>query len=184
MSEEAEVTRQREQPSAAATPEDGLDLPTPEDLRAAQEVLAAQLATAEDRWRRAVADLDNHRKRMGREMEAAREQERQRAARALLPVVDGLERALEFAQSSDDGLLSGITAVYQQAIDALRELGYPRIAAEGAGFDPRLHEVVSVTDDPSVAPRTVVAVVRPGFGSIGRVLRPASVVVTREAEGS
>lgn len=162
--------------------EDDLELASPEDIRAAQEVLAAHLATSEDRWRRAVADLDNHRKRMVREMEAAREQERQRAARALLPVIDGLERATDFAGDADDGLVAGISAVHQQAVDALRDLGYPRIDAEGATFDPRVHEVVSVTDDPTQPPRTVVAVVRPGFGTPERVLRPAGVVVTPEGD--
>ncbi len=180
MNDETEVTPDK--PEQAVTSDDDLELASPEDIRAAQEVLAAQLATAEDRWRRAVADLDNHRKRMAREMEATRERERQRAAQSMLPVIDGLGRALEYADT-DDGLASGIAAVHQQAVDALRDLGYPRIDAEGSVFDPRLHEVVSVTEDPALPPRTVVAVVRPGFGTVDRVLRPAGVVVTREGEG-
>ncbi len=179
MNDEPEVTTQ-----PVNLVEDDLELASPEDIRAAQIVLAAQLATAEDRWRRAVADLDNHRKRMAREMDTAREQERQRAAKALLPVIDGLERAVEFTASADDGLISGIEAVRQQAVDALRDLGYPKIDAEGRAFDPRLHEVVSVTENDSLPPRTVVAVVRPGFGTPERVLRPAGVVVTPEREGN
>lgn len=145
------------------------------------EALTAKLASAEDRWMRAVAELDNYRKRTVREMELVREQERQRAARTLLPLIDGLERAIEFGGTADDGLMSGILAVRDQAVDALKELGYPPIDPAGAVFDPHLHEVVSVVDDPKLPPRSVVAVTRAGFGTPGRVLRPAGVVVTAEA---
>lgn len=179
MKNESGVTPEPGQATADADVGQESVAPDPGEAR---QLLTAQLAAAEDRWKRAAADLDNHRKRMGREMEAARERERQRAARALLPVVDGLDRAIEFTATADDAVLSGIGAVRQQALDALGELGYPRIEALGAPFDPRLHEVVSVTRDPTLPPGTVAAVVRAGFGSPERMLRPAGVVVTREGD--
>jgi molecular chaperone GrpE len=138
----------------------------------------ARLAAADDRWRRAVADLDNYRKRTVRELDAAREMERRRVAAVFLPVIDGLEQALAFVPADDQALRAGIEAVRGQAIDGLRNLGYPRIDAVGVPFDPELHEVVSVVTDHRLPPQTVVEVVRPGYGTVGRMLRPAGVVVT------
>ena len=73
-------------------------------------------------------------------------------------------------------------AVRVQAADALRALGYPEIVIDGAEFDPQLHEAVSVVEDASVPPRSILAVTRPGFGTPERMLRPAAVVVTRRPD--
>jgi molecular chaperone GrpE len=142
------------------------------------EDLEARLAACEDRWRRTAADLDNFRKRTARELDAAREAERRRVASVFLPVIDGLEQASGFIPAEDDALRAGIEAVRGQAIEALNRLGYPRIDDVGAAFDPELHEVVTVVETPDVPPQSVVGVLRPGYGTAGRVLRPASVVVT------
>jgi molecular chaperone GrpE len=132
----------------------------------------------EERWRRAVADLDNVRKRTLREIEAARERERADVATVFLPVVDGLEQAIVFVPADDEALRSGIDAVRASAVDGLSRLGYPRIDAVGVPFDPRLHEVVSVVENAELPPQTVEAVIRAGYGAPSRILRPAGVVVT------
>jgi molecular chaperone GrpE len=138
----------------------------------------SRIVEAEDRWRRAAADLDNMRKRTAREIESAREQERARVAAVFLPVVDGLEQAIAFVPAEHEALKSGIDAVRMSAIDGLSRLGYPRIDDVGVPFDPQLHEVVSVVPNGELPPQTVVAVVRPGYGTASRMLRPAGVVVT------
>ena len=140
-----------------------------------------RLADAEDRWRRAAADLDNTRKRAARELALARDAERARAASVFLPVVDGLDDAVAYARTVNEALAEGMESIRAQAIAALERLGYPRIDEVGVPFDPRIHEVVSVVEGRS-PPRTVVAVARLGFGSPERLLRPAGVVVTA-AEG-
>ncbi|SEP01442.1 nucleotide exchange factor GrpE [Actinacidiphila rubida] len=137
----------------------------------------------EDRWRRALADLDNLRKRYTRELPREREAERSRVAAAFLPVVDNLELALAHAGADDPGaIVSGVRAVRDQAVEVLRSLGYPRHEETGVPFDPEQHEVVSVVDEPGTAPGTVVRVLRPGYGEPGRQLRPAAVAVSRKQE--
>ena len=142
----------------------------------------ARLAELEDRWRRAAADLDNARKRAGRELAVARDAERARAASVFLPVVDGLADAVAYANRVDDPIGEGIESIREQAVAALERLGYPRIDQVGVPFDPRLHEVVSVVQRDDLEPRTVVAVTRLGFGTPDRLLRPAGVVVTAAPE--
>jgi molecular chaperone GrpE len=144
--------------------------------------LSVRLAEVEDRWRRAAADLDNTRKRAARELALARDAERARAASVFLPVVDGLEDAVTYASGVNAGLAEGMESIREQAIAAFKRLGYPRIDEVGVAFDPRIHEVVSVVERGEWPPRTVVAVVRLGFGSPERLLRPAGVVVTAAEE--
>ncbi|WP_033821425.1 nucleotide exchange factor GrpE [Kitasatospora sp. MBT63] len=137
----------------------------------------------EDRWRRALADLDNLRKRYARELPREREAERAKVAAAFLPVVDNLELALAHAGAGDPGtIVSGVRAVRDQAVEVLRSLGYPRHDETGVPFHPEQHEVVSVVDEPDTPAGTVVQVLRPGYGEPGHQLRPAAVAVTRKQE--
>ncbi|WP_060177836.1 nucleotide exchange factor GrpE [Streptomyces sp. IMTB 1903] len=133
----------------------------------------------EDRWRRALADLDNLRKRHVRELERERTVERSRTAAAFLPVLDNLELALAHAGADSGAIVEGVRAVRDQAVNVLELLGYPRHAETGVPFDPARHEVVAVVQDPDAPPGTVVEVLRPGFGDGERQLRPAAVTVAK-----
>lgn len=137
----------------------------------------------EDRWRRALADFDNLRKRYARELSREREAERAKVATAFLPVVDNLELALTHAGADEPGAIgSGVRAVREQAVEVLRSLGYPRHEETGVPFHPEQHEVVSVVDKPDTPAGTVVQVLRPGYGEPGHQLRPAAVAVSRKQE--
>ncbi|MDX3376545.1 nucleotide exchange factor GrpE [Streptomyces sp. ME02-6991-2A] len=139
----------------------------------------AAVQELEDRWRRALADLDNMRKRHARELERERTVERSRTAAAFLPVLDNLELALSHADADSGAVVEGIRAVRDQAVSVLELLGYPRHAETGVAFDPAHHEVVGVVDDPDIEPGTVVQVLRPGYGDGDRQLRPAAVTVAK-----
>jgi molecular chaperone GrpE len=165
-------------PAEGDGPPSGSAAPDTATAAAAADDPESRIKAAEDRWRRAVADLDNIRKRTAREIESAREHERTRVAVVFLPVVDGLEQAIAFVPADDEALRSGIDAVRRSAVDGLSQLGYPRIDEVGVPFDPRLHEVVSVVENAELPQQTVVAVVRPGYGTALRMLRPAGVVAT------
>lgn len=141
-----------------------------------------ELARLEDRWRRAVADLDNVRKRYARELDHERATERSRVAGAWLPIVDNLERALSHAGEQSDAVVAGVRGILEQAVHVLEQLGYPRNAESGVPFDPERHEVVGVVEQPDSVPGTVVEVLRPGYGDGVRQLRPAAVVVSRRGE--
>jgi molecular chaperone GrpE len=154
----------------------------PPEAVASQPDSDAELAKLEDRWRRAVADLDNLRKRYSRELDRERTMERSRVAGAWLPIVDNLERAISHAGDQSDSVLEGVRSILEEALQVLERLGYPRDAQAGVPFDPQRHEVVGVVDHPDSAPGTVVEVLRPGYGEGSRQLRPAAVVVSRRGE--
>src|SRR5580658_2736232 len=149
------------------------------DLEARLTDLEARLAAAEDQKLRALADLDNLRKRGAVQVERAEADARVQVARQWLPVVDNLERALEHAAADPRTIVEGIQAVRQQALSVLASLGFPRRDDTGATFDPARHEAVATTYDPRVPPGTVVQVVRPGYGEADHQLRPAQVVVAK-----
>ncbi|MFJ9575339.1 nucleotide exchange factor GrpE [Streptomyces sp. NPDC101191] len=144
-----------------------------------EDEYTAELKELEDRWRRALADLDNLRKRHARELERERKAEGSRTAAAFLPVLDNLELALTHAGADPGAIVEGVQAVRDQAVNVLELLGYPRHAETGVAFDPARHEVIGVVQDPDASPGTVVDVLRPGYGDGERQLRPAAVTVAK-----
>jgi molecular chaperone GrpE len=128
--------------------------------------------------RRALADLDNLRKRYERELAGVRSMERAAVAAEWLPIVDDLERALNHSGVDGAAVLEGVRAVYDQSVALLARLGFPRFDDVGKPFDPHRHEALGVVDD-ETAPGTVIGIVRPGYDGLGTVLRPAGVVVSR-----
>ncbi|MFF1696443.1 nucleotide exchange factor GrpE [Streptomyces sp. NPDC058257] len=169
------------QPGPRPRPQATNDEPVPDAVgpAPAENEHTTAMLELEDRWRRALADLDNLRKRHARELERERTVERSRTAAAFLPVLDNLELALSHADAGSDAIVEGVRAVRDQAVNVLELLGYPRHAETGVAFDPARHEVVSVVHDPDVEPGTVVQVLRPGYGDGERQLRPATVTVAK-----
>jgi molecular chaperone GrpE len=143
-------------------------------------------AELEDRWRRSLADLDNLRKRYGREVSRERAAERDRVAEAFLPVLDNIDLALRHAESDPAAIVEGVRAIRDQALAVLARLGYPRQEEAGVPFDPARHEVVALVPggdaEDAPAPGWVVDVVRPGYGDPDRQLRPASVTVASDRD--
>jgi molecular chaperone GrpE len=140
----------------------------------------AELGALEDRYRRALADLDNFRKRAAREIERRVSESRQAALLDWLDVVDSIERAL---QMEDGGpCAAGLQAVLEQTDSVLARQGAARIGGTGEQFDPHRHEAVAVQPSDSVPDRTILAVVRSGFALGDRVVRPAQVVVAAKPE--
>jgi molecular chaperone GrpE len=155
---------------------------SPPEGVASQADSDAELAKVEDRWRRAVADLDNLRKRYARELDRERAAERSRVAGAWLPIVDNLERAIAHSGDQSDAVVEGVRSILGEALQVLEQLGYPRDAESGMPFDAQRHEVVGVVEHGDSAPGTVVEVLRPGYGQGSSQLRPAAVVVSRHEE--
>ena len=153
----------------------GGDSPAPPATEAADD--AAAPTEIDERLLRAMADLDNLRKRFQREVVREREAERSRVAAEWLPVIDDLDRALEHVPADRrDALSDGVRVVRDHALDVLARLGFPRFEAVGERFDPARHEAVGAVDA-DAPPGTIVAVVRPGYGTPEVILRPAAVVV-------
>jgi molecular chaperone GrpE len=128
-------------------------------------------AELEDRWRRALADLDNLRKRYARELARERAAERDLVTAAFLPVLDTVDRALEHADADPASIVEGVRTLREQAMAVVSGLGYQR------------EDAVAETDDDQATPGSVVAVLRPGYGTADRQLRPAAVTVAQQRSG-
>jgi molecular chaperone GrpE len=162
---------------------DTADAPSDGETSDALASLQEALEEMEDRWRRTLADLDNLRKRVARDREQIREDERARAATEWLPVLDNLDLALSYAPPAQDPFVDGVRAVRDQALTILARLGFPRRDDVGSRFDPRLHEAISTAPAPEGADDgAVLAVMRPGYGTAEKQLRPATVVVATKRE--
>ena len=131
----------------------------------------------DDQLLRALADLDNLRKRCATQVSRARAEASSTVAAEWLPVVDNLDRALSHASAEPDAIIEGVKAVREQALAVLDGLGFGRRAETGEKFDPARHEAVATRPDSDAEPGTVIEVVRPGYGDGEHQLRPAQVVV-------
>ena len=139
--------------------------------------LQAELERMEDRFKRALADLDNYRKRSAREMERLVTERGDAALREWLEVVDGVERALR--QKPANPLYDGLRAVLDHMDSILARQGVRRIGERGEPFDPNRHEAVEVRETDEAPDRAVVEVFRSGYARGDRILRPAQVAVAR-----
>src|SRR4029077_12821628 len=124
----------------------------PAEAVASQPDSDTELAKLEDRWRRAVADLDNLRERYDRELDRERTTERSRVAGAWLPVVDNLERAIAHTGDQSDAVVEGVRSILAQALQVLEQLGCLRAAQAGVPCDEQRHEVVGVVEHGDSAP--------------------------------
>lgn len=156
----------------------------PEDQEAkADPVQEAQSEAArlKDALVRTTADFDNFRKRTRREFEEARRNGREDLLRALLPVFDNLERAIQSAQRTSDvkAMTEGLSLVQRQFVEALGREGIARISTVGRAFDPSVHEAIQQVETNEHSAGTVIAEVQPGYTQGDRLLRAAMVVVAR-----
>lgn len=150
--------------------------PTPEEQCAAAEARAAEHWAA---YLRAMAELDNFRKRMSRELEATRQFGIERFAAEVLPVADSLALALDAAATADPAILAeGHRATLRQLQQAFAGAGITELDPEGKPFDPQRHEAMTTRPSAEVAPNTVLEVVQKGYLLNGRLLRPARVIVS------
>jgi molecular chaperone GrpE len=151
------------------------------------ERLQQALAEAEDRARshweqylRAVADLENVRKRAQRDIEAANRYGLEKFAAELLPVQDSLQLAVQNAGKADTrSLVEGQEATLKLLTKALEKIGVVPIDPQGEPFDPARHEAMLAQESATAEPNSVLQVVQPGYEINGRLLRPARVIVSK-----
>lgn len=172
-----------EQPETAQESEGAPD-PEAEALPAADEeigLLRQQAEESHDKHMRAVAELENFRKRAARDVENARRYGLERLAQALLPVRDSLEAGLASAEQADlQALLDGEKATLRLLDAALEQVGIEELDPQGEPFDPAKHEAMTMAPSDTAEPDTVLTVVQKGYAIHDRLLRPARVIVARE----
>ncbi|MFN8483253.1 MAG: nucleotide exchange factor GrpE [Anaerolineae bacterium] len=131
---------------------------------------------ANDQYMRALAELDNVRKRAERTAEQRLMGQRQSFLSRFLSVVDNLELALAHGAPGDP-LYAGVELTYKEMLRALAENGVERMDPTGQEFDPMTDEAVDAAPMPDVASGTVIEVLRPGYKYGEQILRPAQVRV-------
>lgn len=153
-----------------------------------EEQLAAALAerdALQQKWLLAVADLENYRKRVQKEISDERKYAALPVARDLLPALDNLHRALEAAKTAPDvaKLAEGVQLVAKQFDDILGRHAVKPIDAVGKPFDPNLHQALQQVPAADKPPMTVLAEYERGYTLHDRVVRPSTVVVSKSVEG-
>lgn len=139
--------------------------------------LGQKLVEANDKYVRIYSEYENYRKRTNQEkadllINGARE-----TVKAILPVVDDLERALS-AMADDDHSKEGVQLIYNKMMNILQQKGLKPIEAKGEKFDENLHEAVTQFPAPDESMKgTVAEVVEKGYFLNDKVLRYAKVVV-------
>jgi molecular chaperone GrpE len=136
----------------------------------------AKLDDVHERWLRAVADLENSKKRGAREREEIQKFGVEKLVKDLLPVLDNLDRALA-AAAADDPLVEGVKLVRASFEQALARHGVKGFSAMGQPFDPARHEALMQVPTDEAAPGTVVMEHARGFTLHERLVRPAMVGV-------
>jgi molecular chaperone GrpE len=155
------------------------------ELERLQQALAESEERARGHWEqylRAVAELDNVRKRAQRDIEAANRYGLEKFAAELLPVRDSLELAVQSADQAQvdaRSLKQGQQATLQLLAKALERIGVAPIDPVGEPFDPSRHEAMLAQESATAKPGTVLQVVQTGYELNGRVIRPARVIVAK-----
>jgi molecular chaperone GrpE len=158
-------------PSSSGTP-----VKLEEQLAAAKQEAAANY----DRYARAVADLENFRKRVLREKDELRQFAVAGLMEDVIPILDNLGLGLAAARQETDvkAIVGGISLTLEQFKGVLMRHGLKEINPVGQRFDPNFHECISHQPNAEVAEEHVTQVVRQGYVLNGRLLRPASVIVS------
>jgi molecular chaperone GrpE len=142
---------------------------------------AVQEPDYKDQYLRAMAEIDNVRKRARRDVGAAESRGIAKLARELLPALDNFARALDAAESQpenqDHHLTDGIRLVQTELLSALARVGIEPDSPKGETFDPHRHEALAQQPVEGAASGTIVEVYSQGYRFGEDVLRPAKVVV-------
>ncbi len=131
---------------------------------------------------RAAAEVENIRRRAAQDVEKAHKFALEKFANELLPVIDNLERAIEFSDQENEALkpvLEGVALTQKSFMDAVAKFGLEVVDPQGEKFNAEYHQAMSMQPSADVEPNTVIAVMQKGFTLNGRLLRPAMVMVSK-----
>jgi molecular chaperone GrpE len=160
------------QPSAAETGTEAAEVDELTELR-------RELAEKQDRYLRALAEMENAKRRAQRDRDEYIKYANESLIRDLLPVLDNFDRALDAARASGEPstVVEGVELIQRELLKVLERFGVERYSALGAAFDPTRHEAVSRVITAEHPENTVIGETLRGYLLNGRVLRPAMVAV-------
>ena len=154
------------------------------------EALLQERDSLKDQLLRALAEVENMRRRTERELNSARKYAHTGFARDLVGAIDNLARAISAAPAKDeaasaeaiDGLVTGLEMSWQEIQTTMERHGIRQISPKGEKFDYNLHQAMFEIPNGDVEPGTVIEVVQHGYVLHDRLLRPAMVGVSKAAD--
>jgi molecular chaperone GrpE len=155
-----------------------------EELKKKVEEKEKEVREHHDRLLRVAADLENYKKRAAREKEEWVKFANEDLIKSILPFVDNLERAVNHSEKAEDiqSLVEGIKLTVQQLLQTLNKFGVSPIESLGKPFDPTMHEAMLVVETDQHEPNRVVEEFQKGYLLNDRLLRPATVSVSKPPE--
>ncbi|WP_119344662.1 nucleotide exchange factor GrpE [Facilibium subflavum] len=157
-------------------------------LKAEVDVLKAKLSNAEEKVHeakeeslRALAEMENTRRRAQKDVGNAHKYALEKFADALLPVLDSMEKAVETANTSEDikAMAEGVSLTQKMLLDTMDKFGIVQINPVGESFDPNKHEAMAMQPNPEMKDNQVMSVFQKGYALNNRVVRPARVLVVK-----
>ncbi len=186
VAQEVPITQSEEIPveeASTVAPEEGVasEEASAPAAPAAEPTLEEQLAEMKGNYLRALADHENYRKRMARELLDTREQARIKTIGEMVGIYDLLQMAVDHAAKATDvaALRQGLEMSFGEFKRILKGMGVEVLDAVGKPFDPAIHEALSTLNSDEVPDGVVLQQWKPGFKVGEKLLRPASVVVSK-----
>jgi molecular chaperone GrpE len=148
-----------------------------EGQKKAAEEYSSQAVQYKERLSSVLAEYENFRRRTEKEKEELLSEAVVKSVGALLPALDSLERAIQFSESDPERLKQGVGMTLRQLCDGFKSLGVTEIEAQGATFNPDLHNAVMHAEDDSAGCSIVTEVFQKGYAIGDRVIRHSVVKV-------
>ena len=151
------------------------------NLTAEYEAYKAQSEEQHDQMLRTIAEFDNSRKRAEREKEESLKYALESFVKELIPMIDGIERAIQSTKESQDvdALAEGVEMIYKGILSTLEKRGVTPIEAVNEPFDPMQHEAVMHVESEDVPENNVIEEWQKGYMLHNRVIRPSMVSVSK-----
>jgi len=149
------------------------------------ESLEKEAKETHDRLLRVSAEFENYKKRAAREMNDFRKFANESFVKAMLPVIDNLDRAIESSNNekqADSSMVEGVNMTLKEILKVLEQFGVKRFDSIGNTFDPGFHQAVMQEETEGQAENSVVKELQKGYMIHDRLLRPAMVVVSKKPE--
>lgn len=148
-----------------------------------EEKLLLTEKQAHENWEksvRALAELDNVRRRAERDVANAHRYGQEKLISSLLPVVDSFEQAVQMAdKDANPAMYEGLQLTMKLFLDALEKQDVKQLDPLGEPFNPQEHEAMSMQDVPGSAPNSIIAVFQKGYKLNDRIIRPARVIIAK-----
>jgi len=127
---------------------------------------------------RLLAEFDNYRKRVSKEIEEAKEAAKRSIIKEFLVILDNLEKAIEMAYKHKDAIIEGIELSIKSFKDMLKKHGVEEINPKKENFDPNLHDALMTQESDELPKNTVIQTVEKGYMLKDKLIRPAKVIVS------